>query len=224
VIVVPSYTILSDAQTKALQRFVNRGGNLLAFSHSLEKNIYFEDLPEIPRVLGLKSREAVEGSAVITVTDPAIATYVPDTLQAKSGIERITASSGRILARAGDAPVVVTAGKGKVVYCAFSSDSGCERLVEGILRELFGIKQTVRLVAQGDRTVAYNSALIRLIRAPGRRGRHHLLVFNDADKVTLSLDTDLKFTKEHFYGADGSLPAITLSSSHAYLLSEATVR
>ena len=57
--------------------------------------------------------------------------------------------------------------------------------------------------------------------APGRRGRYHMLVYNYDDEVTLSLDTDVKFTEEHFYGAGGSLPDITLLSSQAYLVSQA---
>ena len=48
-----------------------------------------------------------------------------------------------------------------------------------------------------------------------------MLVYNYDDEVTLSLDTDVKFTEEHFYGAGGSLPDITLLSSQAYLVSQA---
>ena len=193
-LVLPSHTILTQEETQIVEHFVNAGGKLLVFSHALEKNENFEDL----------------------------APYVPQTFDVQEA-ERIEIPNGRILATTADGrPAAVVARGGSVVYCAWRSDydERPRRFVEGVLREVFGIRQTVRLVSLDDPLVACGDVGTRLIRKSGRDGAYHLLVYNGGDKRSVRLDSQLPLKREWFHGADGELPQIQLSQSTAYLFSQ----
>ncbi len=223
VLVLPSYTILTEAQIQTVERFVNAGGKLLAFSHALEKNETFEDLEDVPPVFGLAERSPVGEALTVSVQDEAIAPYVTQAF-AGHDAERIETVDGRTLATTvgGQAAAVLTRG-GSVVYCAWRSDydEHPRRLVEGLLREVFGVRQTVRLVSPDDPLVACGAVGTRLIREPGRDGAYHLLVHNGGDERSVRLDSRVPFERERFYGAHATLPRIELPQATAYLLSQA---
>lgn len=222
VIVLPSHTILTNEEIESLQKFVDVGGKLLAFSHALEKNEYFEDVDILPTVLGLQRRTSVEGAATVLSKVSAIAPYIKHPFTAQQ-VERISPDEGRVLAQTSDGHMAAySTHDDHVVYCAWRSDhlDSARRITEAILREVFNVKQIVRLILPTNFKSAYGHLGTRLIREPGRSGKYHLLIHNSGEDVTLRLDTNVDFRQEHFHIADNSLPLITLSSSHAYLLSQ----
>ena len=170
----------------------------------------------------MAKRLPVAESLTVSVSDAALAPYVPQTFGVQDA-ERIEIPNGRILATTvGGRPTAVVARGGSVVYCAWRSDydEHPRRFVEGVLREVFGFRQAVRLVSVDDPLVACGAVGTRLIRESGRDGAYHLLVYNGGDERSVRLDSQLPLKREWFHGADGELPQIQLSQSTAYLFSQ----
>lgn len=173
-VVIPSAAVLEKTQISALQKYSDSGGKIIAFSGSLSG--------ENPAFLGLESRQNAIGDrrqqSIGTVAKP-LARYIDTEISVddcelftsikNSGQDRMmpgmkleTAHSGKILAYNSDSyPIIVESLSGSTVYCGFSSlySDAVSELIEGITREVLGLKQDVRISKSGgaslERSIMY---------------------------------------------------------------------
>jgi beta-galactosidase len=220
VIVIPSYTILPEKCLKALDEFVTGGGKILAFGHCLEQNENFIRYSDSPACLGLKTRDKPLGDREqlrLIVQDSALLEYVSDEIEI-NGAEKVTTFKEqvgqmvmgknltvnekieKVLALNNDSyPSMITTRNGGVVYCAFEAQNSelMRRLMEGVMRDLFKVPQTIRFVADGK--VAYAPVSIRQIRDPNSSKTYILLLNTGGEEKTLSIQTNLILLKELFH-------------------------
>jgi len=162
VLVIPSYSILSDEELKEVANFHKNGGKIIAFSHSLEKTPYFENAP-IPSFYGLKSRGVAPWNAGhIVLVDPIdeLKEYMPIEITCQApeivdGLPMETNIPGYIvktenkqtsLVASQDVfPSVICSNDGQVVYCAFESTNseGLSLLLDGIITKVLKVEKEI---------------------------------------------------------------------------------
>jgi beta-galactosidase len=107
-------------------------------------------------------------------------------------------AAGRVLATNSDSyPAVIATRGGRIVYCAFESryGEGARTFTEGVLREVLGIRQAVRLTRAGE-DVACESVMTRVIR-DRRSGTTFLLALNTSPRrVELKLEGEYHFSRD----------------------------
>jgi beta-galactosidase len=239
-VVLPSYAILPQAAMDALETYTQNGGKILAFSHTLERDENLTRLNTLPACLGLKTRNKPIGDRIdqkILLNDPALLKYGSEEFDT-TGNEQVLAikesaapliqgqaltveKTERVLAYNNDSyPAAITTKNGGVVYLAFESrySEPLRRMVEGSLREIFGVRQTIRLVTDSGST--YAAVITRIIRDP-RNGKTYLLVLNTAgEEKQLTVETAEPFKEELFQSGTKSLREgkITIKPYEVYLL------
>lgn len=191
-LVIPSRSILTDAELKLLETFVKKGGKLLAFGKAFDRDESFRPRP-VPAVLGLKQREPApwnRGQMRLTEVVPALYPYFPTELIVQEP-ERVNpvpmeqSIPGYIpetklekhlqLAANQDAYAsIVMSDDGQVVYCAFDSLYSTElsRLLGGILETGLGINRELRITRPGSTDEA-----VELLAAVNRQGTEAVLLF-----------------------------------------------
>ncbi|AHF93474.1 beta-galactosidase [Opitutaceae bacterium TAV5] len=183
-VVLPTATVLKPRETAAVQTYLADGGRLWAFGDSLARDELWAAQPP-PAFLGLKDRKPPIGDRrhqQIGKVDSALESYfegdcqiggvemvsavVGDADAILPGAEIRTATHGRVLAWNSDSypTLLQTSTGGRVIYSAFSSDysAALRGLVEGITREIIGLRQEARLV--GNATDMTASAVITGLR------------------------------------------------------------
>lgn len=191
-LVIPSRSILTDAELKLLETFVKKGGKLLAFGKAFDRDESFRPRP-VPAVLGLKQREPApwnRGQMRLTEVVPALYPYFPTELivqepervnpvpmeQSIPGYIPETKQEKHLqLAANQDAYAsIVMSDDGQVVYCAFDSLYSTElsRLLGGILETGLGINRELRITRPGSTDEA-----VELLAAVNRQGTEAVLLF-----------------------------------------------
>ncbi len=166
-IVLPSYSVLKKPTLDALTDFVKKGGKIFAFGKSLATDEYLNPIAP-PAVLGIETRKPPIGdntSQPIVKLDHALVPYVEGE-PTVTGVEMVSyvkesekrfiqgeviqaRQPGKALALNKDGyPAVLLAPGGHTIYCAFDSvySAPLRGLVEAVTREVFGLKQHVRLL------------------------------------------------------------------------------
>ena len=197
-VVIPSFCILKPRELAAIGEYIDKGGRVLAFADTLSTD---ENLSPtaLPQWLGLTTRQSAIGDRQnqrISKTNEKLEPYLDDEIRI-GGVELIslmanpgknlvpgaeikTSDAGEVIAYNSDSyPAIISTKGGKVIYCAFRSNYSAplRGLMEGIARELWGLKQEARLV--GVESQITDSSLLTGLRTdyqdPNRR---YLLVIN----------------------------------------------
>ena len=162
VLIIPSYSILDENEQKVVSKFHEKGGKIMAFSHSLEKTPYFEDAL-IPTFLGLKSRKTAPWNSDhivlvdtieelrpylkgdIFVREPEIVDGLPMEQNIPGYIVKTENKQTALVASQDVFPSVIQSNDGQVIYCAFLSDNaeGLGLLIDGLLEKRFGIVKEI---------------------------------------------------------------------------------
>lgn len=213
-VVLPSYCILPPEQLSALGEWVKDGGRVIAFGHSLATNEYLEPVPP-PAWLGLIDRKGAIGDRTgltIEKVPESLRLYLQPQTQI-SGVESVSRqtgdekvvpgaalnlqTAGRVLAVNSDSyPAIVQNPAGNVVYCCFDSvySEPVRSLLEGILREVFHLKQDVRLTNDDVTDAGVWVSLRQDYKDPNVR---YLLVINThARQRTVRMEFFEKFAKD----------------------------
>ena len=227
-LVLPSHCILDPEAIKAVDRWTSKGGKVLAFGHSLERDEVNAPIGP-PAFLELASRKPAIGdrtNQTIETVASAIGRYFDVSVQV-SGVEMVSelanakrelvpgagidvVSSGQVLAHNSDSyPIIVSHSHdgGRVVYCAFdsASDAGLRMLIGGIVRDVLGIAQEVRLL-DGERVA---SGVLTSLRQDWKDANiRYLLVVNILPRpmdLKVDLESGWRVTDEKLHGA-ASLP------------------
>ncbi len=225
-LVLPSNCILVPEGIQAVDRWTSKGGKVLAFGHSLDRDESNAPISP-PAFLGLASRKPAFGDRThqtIETVSSAIGRYF-DVPVKVSGVEMVTelantkrelvpgagidvVNSGQVLAYNSDSyPIIVSHAGGPVVYCAFDSDSdpGLRLLIGGIVRDVLGIPQEVRLL-DGERVA---SDVLTSLRQDWKDARiRYLMVVNMLPRpmeLKVDLESGWRITGEKLHGA-ASLP------------------
>lgn len=182
-LVIPSHSILTDAELKLLEEFLKKGGKILAFGKSFDRNEFYESRP-VPALLGVKKRESApwnRGQMRLVEVPEDLAGYFPTELivqepervnplpmeQAIPGyIPKSSLEAHIPLAANQDAYAsIVMSNDGQVVYCAFDSlySEGLSELLGGIIERRFGIPREMRVTRPGgaDEAIELLSAINR---------------------------------------------------------------
>jgi len=145
----------------------------------------------------------VKVSGVEMVSEPA---NTKRELVPGAGIDVV--SSGQVLAYNSDSyPIIVSHAGGRVVYCAFDSDSdpGLRLLIGGIVRDVLGIQQEVRLL-DGERVA---SDVLTSLRQDWKEANiRYLMVVNMLPRpmdLKVDLESGWRVIDEKMHGA-ASLP------------------
>ncbi len=191
-LVVPSRSILTDAELKLLASYLKNGGKLLAFGKAFDRNEFFEPRG-LPPLLGIDKREPApwnRGQMRLVEVDPVLAEQFPTEIivqepervnplpmeQAIPGyIPESRLDAHRTLAANQDAyPSIVMSNDGRVVYCAFDSLYSTElsQLIGGIVERSLGIPREMRITRPGSPDEA-----VELLGAVNRRGDETALLF-----------------------------------------------
>ena len=115
--------------------------------------------------------------------------------------------TGRVLATNSDSyPAVVCTRGGRVVYCAFESrySPGARSFLEGVLREILGIRQTVRLTKTGEET-ACEAVMTRVIRDPRSEATFLLALNTRPRQVEVSLESRHSFSHDLIAGPGNAI-------------------
>jgi beta-galactosidase len=224
-VVLPSACILKKDEADALETYLTKGGKVLAFGNSLARDEVFAP-QALPACLGLDKREPTIGdrsNQSISNVDTVLEPYLDGDLEVKGaemvssltgdasailpGQEASTVTQGKILANSADGyPVVVQTHGGSVVYCAFDSEysNTLRTFVEGITREIFGLKAEARLIDSG--TQATEPGVITGLRQDWKDPNKRYLIAINLLFRPVSVQFDLpdgwKPTKESLHDAD----------------------
>jgi beta-galactosidase len=197
-VVLPSYCILRDAGKEAVGKYLHNGGRILCFADALtmDENLVPTPLPDWLGINAPKPAIGDHSNQRIGKTDEKLTAYLEDEVQI-SGVELISAmdnpqqnlipgaqikakTTGDVLAYNSDSyPAIVATNDDRVVYCAFHSaySSSLRGLMEGIARNVFGLRQEVRLV--GVQSQFTDSSLITGVRSDYKDPQYrYLLVIN----------------------------------------------
>ncbi len=225
-LVLPSHCILDPEAIKAVDRWTSKGGKVLAFGHSLERDESNAPIGP-PAFLRLASRKPAIGDRThqtIETVASALGRYF-DVPVKVSGVEMVSelanakwelvpgagidvVRSGQVLAYNSDSyPIIVSHAAGRVVYCAFDSDSdpGLRLLIGGIVRDVLGIPQEVRLL-DGERVAS--DVLTSLRRDWKDTKIRYLMVVNMLPRpmdLKVDLEAGWRIIDEKLHGA-ASLP------------------
>ena len=197
-VVLPSACVLTGKEKDCVGSYTEKGGHVLCFAGALSTDEYLAPMP-LPKWLGISNVSSAIGDRSdqrISKTDPRLSPYLDDEIQI-SGVEQVspmaeptkdlilgseikTNDPGEVLAYNSDSyPTVISTNKHRVVYCAFRSEYSepLRGLMEGITREIFGLKQEVRLANALDKTT--DSSLLTGLRTDYTdTSRRYLLVIN----------------------------------------------
>ncbi|MBQ7256087.1 MAG: beta-galactosidase [Abditibacteriota bacterium] len=162
VLIIPSYSILSEEELKIVEEFYKRGGKIMAFGHSLEKTPYFEDAG-LPHFYGLKSRQVAPWNAdhivlVDTIDDlrpfmkgeiichePEIVDMQPMEQSIPGYIVKTENKQTALVASQDVFPSVIQSNDGNFIYCGFLSTNseGLGSLLDGLLTLRFGVEKEI---------------------------------------------------------------------------------
>lgn len=228
-VVLPTGTILKDQQLSGLQKYSEGGGRILAFANALDTNEYLEK-KDAPAFLGIGSRQVAVGErlqqkigkveneltpyvdAEIPVTGAELVVSLQNERQEKMmpGMKLQTKQKGRVLAYNSDSyPVILETAPSQTVYCAFESTAsdGLRALIEGITREVFHLKQEVRIVKSSDGTV--DPAILTGLREEKvHDGKRYLLALNSAyrpKKIVLEANGEWEVSRELLHSKDAAI-------------------
>ncbi|EIQ02087.1 beta-galactosidase [Opitutaceae bacterium TAV1] len=240
-VVLPTATVLKPRETDAVQTYLAGGGRLWAFGDSLSRDELWAAQPP-PAFLGLKDRKPPIGdrrNQQIGQVAPELESYFEGDCQI-SGVEMVslvagdadtilpgaevrTATSGRVLAWNSDSypTILQTSTGGRVIYSAFDSgnDAALRGLVEGITREIIGLRQEARFVSRATGITA--SAIITGLREDYKDpDTRYLIGINTAyraQKVRLELPDGWKLHSETLHSLETNSDAFTLAPREVYL-------
>lgn len=168
-LVIPSFSILSESDLKLVEQFYRKGGKIIAFGKSFERDEYFQKR-SVPAVLGLNKREPApwkRSQMRLVEVAPKLQTYFLTELivQAPERVNPLPMKQlipGYIpktnlkkhiwLAANQDAyPSVIQSTDKQIIYFAFDSlySEGLSCLIGGIIKESFKISQEVSIKRNG---------------------------------------------------------------------------
>ncbi|MEX0653847.1 MAG: alpha-amylase family protein [Phycisphaeraceae bacterium] len=219
-IVLPSYAILHPDAIAALNEWVAAGGKVLAFAGALATNAYLVPI-DPPRSLGIETRSAAVGdrtNQTISAPDVDIERYINGEV-AITGVERVSAldpeqslipgaaiqteQRGKVLAYNSDSyPAVVADPSGQVVYCAFASvySEPMRGMIEGVLREQFGLHQAVRLLHDDHTEAGIMTSLRQDYQDHDRRYLLALSTLSGERTIDIeTLEEGWQIKREHFH-------------------------
>ncbi len=173
-LVVPSLSILSRSELEQVAEFHRKGGKILAFGHSFERDEYFKPI-DIPSFLGLKSRTAAPWKrgqmrivevapelypsfmTELVVQAPEMVNPAPMKELIPGYIPPVALEQNIWLAANQDAyPSIIQSTDKQVVYCAFDSiySEGLSHLIGGIIRNELGIEPEISAIRAGQQLEA----------------------------------------------------------------------
>ncbi len=240
-VVLPTACVLKPRETDALAAYLNDGGHIWAFAGSLSRDELWAAQPP-PQFLGIKDRKNPIGNRrtqQISKVAPQLETWfdgdtpingvemvstvIGDARSILPGAEVLTSTTGKVLAWNTDSypSILQTSIGGRVIYSAFNSENNAamRSLVEGITREIIGLRQEARFVSQS--TGITLSAIITGLREDYKNPDiRYLIAINTAyraQKTRLELPDGWKLHSETLHSLETASDSFTLAPREVYL-------
>jgi beta-galactosidase len=240
-VVLPTACVLKPRETAALENYLQNGGRIWAFGDSLSRDESWRDQP-VPRFLGLKDRRPPIGdrrSQQISKVSPQLESWfegdcpingvemvsaiIGDADAILPGSEVRTSTAGNVLAWNSDSypTILQTSTGGRVIYSAFHSGNNATLrcLVEGITREIVGLRQEARFVSNSTGLTA--SAVITGLREDYKDpALRYLIAINTtyrAQKTRLELPDGWSLQGESLHQMDTTADVLSLEPREVYL-------